>query len=140
DTIILTSLYTSDSIPDSLFIEFRSSANSTNAQLGSRLWIDNIRLRIDSANLPVGIATVSEDGISVYPNPSSDILFIDLDENFANSELEIFDLQGRLLLTQKGISGKNALKTTNFDTGFCVLLVRLPDEQSVFRKRFLITR
>lgn len=140
DTILLTSLYSAPDLnPDSLFVQFRSSVNASTAQLGSKLWIDNIRLRIDSTHLISAIATVSAGELSVYPNPASEILFVELDENFANAEIEIFDLQGKLVLRQKAISGKNALKTANFRSGFYVLQVHDFTQQHFSRKRILIT-
>lgn len=140
-TVVLTSLYNSaDLKPDSLFVQFRSSANSSEAQLGSRLWIDNIRLRIDSSTLPSGISTAfPDDEIAVYPNPASEFLFVDLNEKYANSEIAILDLQGKPLLKQKGILGKNKINLLVFSDGLYLLRLQLADNQKIAHKRILIT-
>lgn len=141
-TVVLTSLYSSSSLkPDSLFVQFRSSANNANGQIGSRLWIDNIRLRVDSSALPVGITTVLDDKISVYPNPASDFLIVDLDEPLANGYLLLHDLQGRLFHKQKAVIGKNTINSCSFAEGIYLLSVSGASETVVsVYKRILITR
>lgn len=139
-TVVLTSLYSSSTLkPDSLFAQFRSSAKSNDAQLGSRLWVDNIRLRIDSSALPSSISTpFPDDEIAVYPNPTSEFLFIDLNEKYANSELAILDLQGKILLKQKAVFGKNKINLLVFSDGLYILRVHFGDSQKVAHKRILI--
>jgi hypothetical protein len=48
--------------------------------------------------------------IKIYPNPSSDLIFIESDENINITRLELFDLKGNRLIVQKKELGSISLK------------------------------
>lgn len=64
--------------------------------------------------------TVSE--ISVYPNPATDFLKIDIPNSMNNSNLEIYDATGRLIY-QEIITGNHFISTTDFPKGLYVLKI-----------------
>ena len=57
-----------------------------------------------SENCVVGVEEVEDKGVSVYPNPTTDILFID-DDTISIEYIKVLDIMGREVIT----------KTTNFD-------------------------
>ena len=61
---------------------------------GFKLYIDDIRMVKED---PVGLIENTMDKISIYPNPSSDFIFIN--GNFTKATFAIYSLTGELLLT-----------------------------------------
>ncbi len=96
--------YFSSAIPDSMSVVFTSSAGGQEfmAAAGSTLYIDEVAFEFET-----GIKTplMPEIQVSLYPNPATDILFIETDELLNNAQLAIFDMNGRLF-TQKNIAAQ----------------------------------
>jgi len=55
---------------------------------------DTVKVRI----WPVGIDEISENGLSVYPNPAADFLVISSADLSATIEMLLFDMQGRKVM------------------------------------------
>ncbi len=58
---------------------------------------DAVRLRIES-DLTVDVDELVQTGFSIYPNPSNGLFTIEADERFRNGKIQVYDLQGRVLL------------------------------------------
>lgn len=74
------------------------------------------------------IEDVYNGSITVYPNPTSNILMVDIDENFnidGNVELEIFDFLGRLMQSQtikrNGQQSQTTISMENYNPGSYVV-------------------
>ncbi|MDD4002304.1 MAG: T9SS type A sorting domain-containing protein [Bacteroidales bacterium] len=65
------------------------------------------------------IETKEKETIKVYPNPAKEILYIDIDcKNFTKSEIELFDMQGKLVKKSKLNSKKeNRINVSNLNSG-----------------------
>ena len=71
---------------------------------------------------------------TVYPNPSNGIFTIVLDENVSNAILEVYDLQGRLIIS-KEFSGTTSLNFSNKEDG--IYLMKIFSEQGVETKKLI---
>ncbi len=63
--------------------------------------------------------------MQIYPNPTSDLLHIALDQNIQNSQLQVYDFAGRLIQTYNG--SVNSIMVRDFPAG--MYLLRLVDER-----------
>ncbi len=81
----------------------------------------------DSEILPLGalgISTLSkEDGISVYPNPVSNTLFIESKNNNFN-QVTIMNTLGQVIKQQALKAGKNNIETSDLGAGIYYLLIK----------------
>lgn len=67
----------------------------------------------------------------VYPNPTSDIIYLEFSDLFKNSEIFVYDYSGRLLLAQK-ISTKISLN--NIASGLYVLYIKTVSGKVFYKK------
>ncbi|MEI7595396.1 MAG: T9SS type A sorting domain-containing protein [Bacteroidota bacterium] len=76
----------------------------------------------------VGISDNKKDNISIYPNPANEILNIKSD-NIDNTSIDIIDLSGRTILTEKGI---NKIDISSINPGYYLVVVK---ENSILIKK-----
>ena len=57
--------------------------------------------------------------ISLYPNPSSDEVIVKL-SNLTDTSVEVYDLNGRIVLNEKLVLAANKLNISNFETGLYI--------------------
>ena len=108
-------------IGDIIFIRFRLFSDP--AVVGWGWAIDDVEVRLEMST-PVFDPTFDE--ISIYPNPTSDQLFIQLPSQTRPTEVTISDLQGRRVLVQDAILSDNALSINiaDFSPGLYILEIR----------------
>ncbi len=68
--------------------------------------------------VPTGITDVTEDSLKVYPNPASDIIFID----GAEGMVILYNISGKKVLTHD-LSNGNSIDISNLDKGIYILNV-----------------
>ena len=63
--------------------------------------------------------------ISIFPNPiRSEDLIIDISKNYIpNTQLDLFDITGKLCFSQKLIEGINTIRTQNLPIGLYIITV-----------------
>jgi hypothetical protein len=90
------------------------------------------RFELRFSNSTLGTNDLDRQGISVYPNPASDLLYINFGENIGRFDsLELFDIRGRLV-TQKSLNNElqnTTLDVNSFSTGVYLLKVSSETEQ-----------
>jgi PKD repeat protein len=64
-----------------------------------------------------GVNTVSNNQISIYPNPTSNILYINLQGNIQKTRLEIIDAKGKLVLDEEINANASFVSTEQLSTG-----------------------
>jgi len=93
---------------------FTGNYNGLDYMLFRNLYILNYQL-------PVEIMEHSIPSVHVYPNPSSGIVNIDLDQAGELTDIRIVNMQGKVLLHQEGISGLYQIDLKAFPAGIYIL-------------------
>ncbi len=79
----------------------------------------------------------SNNSISFYPNPANDILNLKFsDVNWINSSIEVIDMQGRIILTQKIESEAQLINVENLNAG--IYCIKISNGAKNFVDRFII--
>ena len=94
---------------------------------------DNCRtISIIRNNTSTGISETGESTISIAPNPANE--FINIQSKDLISTLEIYNLQGQLMMSEKSGSSIQQLSLLNFKTGIYLLKVTMKDGSIVSKK------
>ena len=82
--------------------------------------------------------SIKDDKISIdiYPNPVNDILNIDFSVLPSNSQINIFDLNGRLIISENLFSENNTISVKNIESG--VYLIELTNDSQIYKHKILI--
>lgn len=85
----------------------------------------------------IGVQELSANGISIYPNPTTDKLNIDINTDLVNNaKISIVDALGKLVISETLTSEKTVIRTTNLDTG--IYFVRIISNNTEIRVEKLI--
>jgi subtilisin-like proprotein convertase family protein len=71
----------------------------------------------------LGIETNSLSNVTVYPNPTKDILYINIPQAIGTSKLKLFDIQGREVLETKTNNTTEVLNIGNLQSGVYMLSI-----------------
>ena len=94
---------------------------------------DNCRtISIIRNNTSTGISETVKSTISIAPNPANE--FINIQSKDLISTLEIYNLQGQLMMSEKSGSSIHQLSLLNFKTGIYLLKVTMKDGSIVSKK------
>jgi hypothetical protein len=80
-------------------------------------------------NAPVGINEIQESGLSLYPNPASKVITIEITGEFIKSHLSITNIEGQELIAQAISESKTQLDISRLPNG--VYFVRLANDKSI---------
>lgn len=70
----------------------------------------------------LSISEFEKNGFSLYPNPTSDRFFIKSKTNVTLSKIQLFDITGKLLLSQKAeVTPENSISVSNFAKGMYIV-------------------
>ncbi len=110
--------------PDSAIILITSTDNFGSSVPGQKLWVDNLYFSGYS-----GVNDQDEQkNVFVFPNPTSDLLYIDLRANArGNDEVELLDLSGRTVLQVKQSNRFDHIDLSGLETGTYILHVKTED-------------
>lgn len=67
-------------------------------------------------------STFESNGFSIFPNPAKSEIFVKNTKNIALSQIEIFDLSGKLLVTQN-ISNNESISTSSLSSGMYLVAI-----------------
>jgi hypothetical protein len=84
----------------------------------------------------VGVEAVDGEGFGLWPNPADDQVFVQLPATFGTVDLELMDIAGRIVLSQRvaaNTAGPVALPTLGFSAGEYVLHVRHSEGSKALR-------
>ena len=134
--IPLTSNYSSQNTPDTLILQFYSSSN--HPVKGSTLHIDRIRFGYVQ---PSAVNNITEEiGVSVYPNPASNILNITSDKNIAGYTVEILDVTGKLVSKQILETSSASMSLSAVSNGTYVCKITDKQNNVVHENKFNIAK
>jgi hypothetical protein len=104
-------------------------------QEGSILWIDNIHLNY---NLGIKQNLFSTLNANAFPNPATEVLNIELNENFIG-KISVYNMAGSVVM-EENINGTECqLNTSNLSTGNYIY--RLMDGNTIFAQgKFVVTK
>lgn len=85
----------------------------------------------------LGISNFEESGISIYPNPTKDLLTITNESGIRFNSIEILDLTGKLVYTETINSSVYQINTANLQAGLYVLKV-VDGNGKPFQTKFII--
>lgn len=77
--------------------------------------------------------SVLEDGIKVYPNPTQQILHVDLPATITAATMQIKSVTGQTLLSQQ-LTGTNTIQVAAIPPGIYMIQVNLPNGEMLQRK------
>ena len=78
--------------------------------------------------------------ISIYPNPTNDVVNIQLDENIIEGELQLYDQLGRLVLQDTIIKSEylKTIKVSQFPNG--VYTINIISDDQRFSEKFIVQK
>ncbi len=101
--------------PDTINIVMLSSGDTTNVQVGSILWVDDISLEM-SSGIAIDINPLLK--TNIYPNPAKNYINLEFEEAVENAELIIYDINGAKVYNQSCCFGrKYIINTKSFRSG-----------------------
>ncbi len=125
----ITFTYVSTNQPDTLYILFSSSSLDRKPMPGSTFWVDDV-----SFTLLTGIDDLSfSDVVSIYPNPSSDFISVDL-PNKQNVEIEIYTLYGDLV---NKVKNQTKLDVSEYSPGLYLMHIKQNNQIAIKKIQIL---
>ncbi|MFZ5554216.1 MAG: T9SS type A sorting domain-containing protein [Bacteroidota bacterium] len=115
--------------PDSAIVVFSSGNNP-----GSTLKLDNVQFNGGNT----GVEEIVPLSFNVYPNPVSDYVFIEFADGIKVMNVEITDMQGRVVLSQQVNSRKTELDVRSLSPG--IYMVSLSNAAQKLTKPFSVVR
>ena len=88
-----------------------------------------------SSNGVLGVNDNQVSNIALYPNPASTILNL---KNAENADIQIFDILGKLILSQTNISRDAQVNVSSLENG--TYFMKIAKDNAVITKRFLVTK
>lgn len=83
----------------------------------------------------MGVTTIhiGEPEFNIYPNPAND--FIDVETNFKNCTVSVFDNMGRLIMKEKVVQNKTRNDLSGFSNG--LYFITLQGDGKIISKKFI---
>ena len=75
---------------------------------------------------------LNDNSFEVYPNPSSDIVWIQSRDNAYEWNVELFDIQGRMLLKER-MQSSSAISVAEFEDGIYILKISNKNSSKTYR-------
>jgi hypothetical protein len=134
--IPITGNYANASSPDSMLLQFTSSIG--NGKAGSTLNVDAIRFGY--VNLPSFIEDIRNDiKVSVFPNPSNNVVNIEMSEAVSNATVMVYDMNGRVMTHEFMTGNAHQLSVNNWATGLYTYVV-LSGDKAVSKGRLSVSQ
>jgi len=112
--------------------------NECVGQLGSTMWVDNISLKYECTTGIIEQNLSSTLKVNAFPNPTTDLLQLELNENF-DGKVVVFGINGSKILEENINGTKHQLNTSELPAGNYVY--RLMKENTFFAQgKFVVTK
>lgn len=97
--------------------------------------VDSMGCLVPGCNGNLGVTTIhiGEPEFIIYPNPTND--FIDVETNFKNCTVSVFDVLGNLILKEKIIQNKTRFNLSGFSNG--LYFMTLQGDDKIISKKFM---
>jgi hypothetical protein len=87
-----------------------------------------------------GINNIAADNFSIYPNPASTLLNINSSENLAGSDLQVYDLVGRLVISQVLTGTNNAVDVAKLANGTYIFRITDKENNALTQSKFNVIK
>lgn len=84
----------------------------------------------------VGIIEDNESRLEIYPNPATDLIFVNCDFDFMNSSVEIFSVDGRLIDKIEIIENTGMIPVNHLAPG--TYIIRVSNDQKQLTQQFIL--
>lgn len=122
----------SDTPTEALFV--MASSGATGGQVNTKMYVDDLGV---VTNPTVGIEGATSTRVSIFPNPVSDNLYIDM-AGVEGATASIFDMTGKKV-AQHNLSAKvNNINVTNLAKGMYVYQVRIDNNTVLKTDKFIV--
>jgi PKD repeat protein len=71
-----------------------------------------------------GINSVSEPDLKIYPNPALGIINVDIDKEIGKCQIEVLDLQGRIMISQQADKMKSVIDVSSLTEGVYQIVIQ----------------
>jgi len=135
--VVLTPAYFSDSIPDTLSLQFVASYGAPIK--GATMHLQEVYFGY--VNLPSSIQELANKlNLSIYPNPASNSINISGDQDFTGCKIVITDINGQVVEVNNLAGQKSSLDIHMLASG--TYIYRIADSQgNIFKQdKFIVTR
>ena len=88
---------------------------------GNNLYLDNIW--VYEGDEPVSIPELKLDNVTIYPNPTNNIITINIDDNTENVQLEIIDVLGKTVFQTNLKETKTSFNLNQYPNGVYIFKV-----------------
>ncbi|NQY08629.1 MAG: T9SS type A sorting domain-containing protein [Flavobacteriales bacterium] len=114
-----------------IFFDYNSPirTNVTSVTAIDTVIISNAVIKVTESGVPIGIAESKILDINIYPNPTKDYIFIEGNDQEFN-ELQIYDVNGRLLISQLIGEGRSQIDVSKLVAGVYIIHVANDKDQS----------
>ncbi len=120
-------LYEFNANDDLIATNERNQFNTANG-----LWNSDVRKEfVCGTSLPSGIEGISQIKFAMYPNPTTDIVTLELNDNVA--KVAITDMLGKVIFEQVEATGKTVIATGNFSTGMYLVTIESNNQKATQR-------
>ncbi|WP_271392988.1 T9SS type A sorting domain-containing protein [Aequorivita sinensis] len=85
----------------------------------------------------LNIDRFKKEQISIYPNPATDKLFVNIDKNYQEIDVSIFDVSGKILFNRK-LKNKSSLTLNLNDLDSSTYIFSLITEGSKFVRKLIV--
>jgi hypothetical protein len=79
---------------------------------------------------------LSSNSVSIYPNPATDVLHILPEQNMKDYDLFVYNMEGRLVYEEGGVTGKASISTKGFRKG--IYVIRLATANSNVTSKLIV--
>ena len=113
-------------------ITFYAVVNATNSNYqdtGDQVVTTNLTVPLNT----VSIAEIQDIDISIYPNPTTDLLHVKTLDNLTNATYSIINYQGKKLIEDSAITNNTSIDVSSFANGSYLLKISSDEKEAVVR-------
>ena len=89
-----------------------------------------------SEQFETGKPDITEGGLTIYPNPATDYILVSSDDLCRSAMIEIFDIQGKVVLRQEMIDDHQRISVKHLDTG--IYIYKLTNNSITYRGKIIV--